>query len=495
MSLFSRSLQQFFILGLLALTGSFALAAEGGPFVFDTQEPQEMTVLSQGTEAFQRRLDMIAGAKKTIDTEYFIYALDEAGRLFSQALIKKAQEGVKVRLLIDYALPGAQLGPYFAAKLKQAGIEVRYYNPSIVLEPLKGQFRSHRKSLIVDETSAMTGGRNIADEYFDLNPKYNYLDRDILVKGTLAKAMRESFDIFWFSDLTEYPKFGEGPKLSDYGLTGDVNIDTLNGKDLARYRQAQLYYQYGMKLATAYITENAEDRRVLDYFKAEGKKHISPTRLCTDSAYVADMPSLDDKSPELYQKIKDELFTAKESIQVESPYFILQLKAALLLEGILDKGVKVSVYTNSLNSTDHVSTTDDFYPRMGPLLQHGMDIYIYRGNSLKNENYYSEKIKNTLWGTHAKTAVIDGKTILVGTFNADPRSVSINAEMAVFCRSNPELAQDILQDFQVRQASSVKLDKDNQPVDGTSKFTSAPLSRVMEYFLLSPLANIFSFLM
>ena len=136
----------------------------------------------------------------------------------SQALVKKAKEGVKVRILVDHGFPIFKLNNYVATELKKYGIEVRYYNTSIILELWKVQFRSHRKLLAVDDKIAVTGSRNIADEYFELSKDYNFLDTDIFINGSVAKKMRESFDAFWDYKISKPAKEVLEPTPKDFQL-------------------------------------------------------------------------------------------------------------------------------------------------------------------------------------------------------------------------------------------------------------------------------------
>ena len=63
------------------------------------------------------------------------------------------------------------------------------------------QYRTHRKILVKDREEAITGGRNIGDDYFDLDEVYNFLDRDVWVKGSGAVAMADSFNAVWESEV------------------------------------------------------------------------------------------------------------------------------------------------------------------------------------------------------------------------------------------------------------------------------------------------------
>src|SRR4029079_499833 len=127
--------------------------------------------------------------------------VDDASRLLTQALIKRAREGVQVRILVDFSAPVFKLKPAYARLLGEAGVKVRYYNTSAIYRIISIQHRSHRKLLIIDEATVMTGGRNVANDYFDLSDHYNFLDSDLEVSGPIVKTVLQSFDVYWKSRL------------------------------------------------------------------------------------------------------------------------------------------------------------------------------------------------------------------------------------------------------------------------------------------------------
>ena len=173
--------------------------------------PHTIAHIDQGAASFQRRLELIASARKSIALEFFIYDVDEASRLLTQALIGKAREGVQVRILVDFSAPVFKLKPAYARLLGQAGVKVRYYNTSALYRLVSIQHRSHRKLLIIDEETVLTGGRNIANDYFDLSDRYNFLDSDLEVSGPIVKTVLQSFDIYWNSRLATEPAADSAP--------------------------------------------------------------------------------------------------------------------------------------------------------------------------------------------------------------------------------------------------------------------------------------------
>ena len=190
-------------------------ASELDPFKVSLESEHQVTLLNYGLGALEARLQMIEKAQKTIDVEYYIYNLDKSGRIISQALIKKAHEGVKVRMLLDYFTAKTQFSPFFAYEMEKNGIEVRYYNVISIFNLSKAQYRNHRKVLLIDGEEVIIGGRNIGDEYFDLREDFNFLDLDLLISGKIVSYITDPFHIIWNAPVTKKIKRPDAPLITD----------------------------------------------------------------------------------------------------------------------------------------------------------------------------------------------------------------------------------------------------------------------------------------
>jgi len=171
-------------------------------------------VLDTGTEALLARAWLADNAQKSIDVQYFIWSTDNIGILAAEALLRAAERGVRVRVIVDDLLIDAPDKSLLALAL-HPNIEIRVYNPKVsVGVPLQTRLlnlftnfrgvnqRMHNKIVVVDGKIAITGGRNMAVEYFDYNHKYNFRDRDVLLLGETVKTIQASFEEFWNSNLT-----------------------------------------------------------------------------------------------------------------------------------------------------------------------------------------------------------------------------------------------------------------------------------------------------
>jgi cardiolipin synthase len=149
-------------LGSLRLLGeqSFSRAA-GAPLV----EGNRIRLLRDATENYPAWLDAIEGAERSISFESYILANDRVGNRFAEALAAAARRGVRVRLLQDWLGARGEAGRGFWRRLREAGVEVRWFNPFRFGAPLAFLRRNHRKSIVVDGRLGFVTGLCIADRW------------------------------------------------------------------------------------------------------------------------------------------------------------------------------------------------------------------------------------------------------------------------------------------------------------------------------------------
>ena len=182
-------------------------------------------MLDTGEEALLARAWLVGHAEKSIEVQYFIWSADNVGILASEALLRAAERGVKVRVIVDDLLIDAP-DKTLLALAKHPNIDIRINNPKHrvgtqlhkriynVVTNFRGlNQRMHDKTLFVDGMVGITGRRNMADEYFSYDHDHNFRDRDALLLGEAVKTMGENFEAFWSSPLaapaeTLYDGFG-----------------------------------------------------------------------------------------------------------------------------------------------------------------------------------------------------------------------------------------------------------------------------------------------
>ncbi|MCM3586201.1 cardiolipin synthase [Mesobacillus maritimus] len=155
-------------------------------------------IFTDGKEKFEQLLKDIASAKHHIHIQYYIIKKDNLGKRIRDALIEKAKEGVKVRVLYD-ELGSRGLSRKFFDELRQVGGEVEVFFPSkFRLINFRLNYRNHRKIVIVDGKTSYIGGFNIGDEYLGLNPRFGYWrDTHLRIHGTSVHAIQTRFILDW----------------------------------------------------------------------------------------------------------------------------------------------------------------------------------------------------------------------------------------------------------------------------------------------------------
>jgi cardiolipin synthase len=155
-------------------------------------------IYHDGQPAYDAKIEAIRSAQQHIHLEYFIFQPDESGRLFLEELIKKARQGVEVRLVYD-AMGSHHLRRRFLQPLIDAGGKTTAFLP---VDPLRKRIqvnlRNHRKILIVDGKVGFTGGLNIGDEYLGKVPRYGFWrDTHLRLQGPMVAALQRVFTEDW----------------------------------------------------------------------------------------------------------------------------------------------------------------------------------------------------------------------------------------------------------------------------------------------------------
>ena len=145
-------------------------------------------------------------SKRSIDLTTFIFEPCHAStQVMMEILAKRSKAGVRVRLLLDEITQSGSEKKNLAAWAVLNGIELRWYHNPLIPNPGQNH-RSHAKFMVVDNDSYISGGRNIADEYFGMYDGPNFVDRDVIVKGASARQATASFEELWNAQLTGEPR-------------------------------------------------------------------------------------------------------------------------------------------------------------------------------------------------------------------------------------------------------------------------------------------------
>ncbi|HEX6088221.1 MAG TPA: phosphatidylserine/phosphatidylglycerophosphate/cardiolipin synthase family protein [Thermoanaerobaculia bacterium] len=369
-------------------------------------------ILDDPRDAAQARVDLIQQADSEIHALYFL-ARNDRITLTALALLRDARRrGVpSVRLIVDanfHRIPKAVL-----AHLRDEGVEVRVYHPFTLRHPSWLFRRMHEKVVVVDRERYITGGRNLAEAYFGMAKKKNYVDRDVYVEGTSAADADRHFETLWSSEHVARLKVHVSKR------------DKASAEDLLDRLLHELSCGNGfVKLDTGN-----------DW--SEGQREVDTVDFLHDPV---------DDGERVGARLAEIIEGAKTSIVIESPYLVPPKQLRQLLEKKLAEGVYVQIVTNSLRSTDGVLPQAGYLKYRRRLARAGIDVREYKGPD----------------PLHAKSAVIDGKIVLVGSYNLDPRSQNLNTE--VICVVEDEaLAQELLESIDVHLQNAWRIHGNGQP--------------------------------
>ena len=181
------------------------LAEEFTPLPFTAGN--EMELLINGQQTYESMLQAISEAQDYILLQSYIINNDGVGNEFKQALIAKAQQGVKINLLYD-KIGSLKLDRTYLKSLRHHGIRVAGFGSTT----RKGNrfqinFRNHRKILIVDGQIAFMGGLNIGDEYLGQNPRFgSWRDTHLKIRGAAVQCLQSVFLRDWYWVTQEIPQ-------------------------------------------------------------------------------------------------------------------------------------------------------------------------------------------------------------------------------------------------------------------------------------------------
>lgn len=401
-------------------------------------------ILETGTESLKYRMSLIQAAEKSIDLQYYTMHDDTSANLLLEALLEAAGRGVRVRFLIDH-ISIKEVGPTLGVLDGVKNIEVRVFNPpytrdqgyiarllSYTRDIGKVFKRMHNKALIADNQFAIMGGRNLGDEYFEAHKDHQFKDTDILAAGPMAARISHSFDNYWNGEDAFPIEYIRRPVYSK------KKIDKLR-KELREQWQKQLQTEDGKKTLQSDIIRELQNKH-LALVWAKGELWADESEKINQAADDAESKPLD-RMQELVTKAKQEFI-------IVSPYFVPKEEGVEWLASLVQRGIKVRVLTNSLASTDVVAVHTGYRKYREELLKKGIELYEFKAIDHKHPR------QRLFGGTapahavlHTKMYVLDRETLLIGSFNLDPRSTSLNTEIAMVIH-HPQLGGEAAQLFE-----------------------------------------------
>lgn len=397
-------------------------------------------LLPDSAGAFAARIQAIRSAETSLDVQYYIVHDGLSTRLLIDELIKAAERGVRVRLLLDDTTTGHN-DFRMATLAAHPNIHVRVFNPlrvgrSNVVTRTLGRLlhlsrqhrRMHNKLMLADNSLAIIGGRNLGDEYFDADRGLNFTDIDLLVAGPAAKQLGTSFDEFWNHPLSApIQQF-----LSEHPSAQALQETQLRLGSFLQAQRKQGSRRY-LHLVSK-LDDGAGDMGPLhDLIWAPGEAMWDDP----DKISASGIP---DESLLLTTRLQPAMDAVSRELTLISAYFVPTEQGVNYLTRLAANGVAIRILTNSLEATDVPVVHGGYAPYRRELLDGGVRLFELRRQPDQRSSYsLTGQSESSL---HSKAAVFDRETVFLGSLNFDPRSVLWNTEVGVLVDST-ELASEV----------------------------------------------------
>jgi putative cardiolipin synthase len=384
--------------------------------------------LPSGVDALVARLVLAEAAERSLDVQYYIWHDDLTGRLFAHALLRAADRGVRVRILLDDV--GTKANDELLLSLDaHPQIEIRLFNPvasrtfrglGMLSDFSRTNRRMHNKAFVADNQRAVLGGRNIGDEYFEAHGDVAFGDLDVLTLGPVVAEVSKAFDLFWNAPMS----------IPVGALTGRLgqaaSLDVLR-EQLAAFAEAQAdsrYVQHARSTVAQSLAAGTDGM-----FWGRGQVVVD------DPAKVTRPP--EDTEGHLLPQLARIGVQLRSELLIVSPYFVPGDAGVAALISLVRKGVRVTVLTNSLAATDVGAVHAGYKKYREPLLEGGVRLYELKPGAIDYARAKDGKrqISGSRASLHAKTFMFDRRAVFIGSLNLDPRSAQLNTEIGVVSES------------------------------------------------------------
>ncbi|HEX3948441.1 MAG TPA: phospholipase D family protein [Steroidobacteraceae bacterium] len=401
-------------------------------------------ILSTGEEAFASLITLADHAERTLDIQYYIIHEDESTRTLLHHVRLAADRGVRVRVLVD-DLNTAGEDRRFMHLSSHANIEVRVFNPftagrfsnwtrfiASATDIRRINHRMHNKLFVADNALAITGGRNLGDAYFTLDPRSNFIDLDVVAAGPIVPALSASFDEFWNSKYA----------IPIATVASSVEAETNSAPPV----EAEI------SASGNWLEHEVEAHKLKLLWVPATVLADQPAKIASEAAPDVEVTIAND--------ISTLMSTADQELIIISPYFVPGTEGVALIRQLISRGVRVRILTNSLASTDSPLVDIGYARYRVPLLKLGVDLREMRPKlGQKRARFHPFRSSNA--SLHAKALVIDQKIVFIGSLNMDERSARNNSELGLII-SSVEIAHEVtglLDDISTDGSYKLQLDQ------------------------------------
>jgi cardiolipin synthase C len=428
--------------------------ANASPQATQRQADSGFRLLMRSDDAFGSRMAMIDAAQKTLDLQYYAIHYDGSTEVLMQRLRDAARRGVRIRILIDDFNAVGRNIEVLRLDL-EPGIEVRMFNPvagargghgrilGSLFDLQRIQQRMHNKVFIADNALAVTGGRNLGDEYFGQGQNSNFLDLDVLAAGRIVRELSSSFDRYWNHELaypvqslltpdekerlrTPFePPPADAPKAA---VTQPASVPTPPAVTPEEQKAAPPSVAAAPQVVPG-AQSVAEDI-------AAGKLQLvwAPSALLVDKPSKIGSDDPEDAQETVVDGLVDLIGQARKDLLIVSPYFVPGERMMQTFMALRQRGVRIRVLTNSLASNDAPLAHVGYARYRVALLKAGVELFEMRSQGETRRRLFGSAPSSRA-SLHSKTFVMDGRLLAVGSMNLDLRSELQNTELGLLIRS------------------------------------------------------------
>jgi putative cardiolipin synthase len=339
-------------------------------------------------------------------------------------------------------------------------IEIRIFNPfayrghSMALRGVEYMFnvsrldyRMHNKLLVVDNAVALLGGRNIGDEYFQIDPEGQFADDDVFAAGPVAQKLSATFDEYWNSPLA-IPAEALSRKQSSHAALREHREESKE----QRPQLKSAGFDYAKRVASGEPFEGIISGRLPLVWAHAQVICDSPDKKQVESGEMVGRL--------MHRPVAKATAAVKSELLMITPYLIPGKEGMNLFKELRQRNVRVRILTSSLESSTVLLAQAGYMHYRVPLLEDGVELYEIR-SLLGNTRGSGQTKAISRYGNyalHAKLFVFDRQSLFIGSMNFDQRSMHLNTEIGLIIDS-PDLAQQIAARFEamVQPANSYKL--------------------------------------
>jgi putative cardiolipin synthase len=401
-------------------------------------------IITVGVDGFLLRAQMIDAAERTLDLQYYIFRGDETGRLLSMALLRAADRGVRVRVLVDDG--DTQAGDEQVLELAaHPGIEVRIFNPfayrghrklrrtvEFLLHKRRLDYRMHNKLIVADNAIALVGGRNVGNQYFQLDPESQFADDDVFAAGPITTQLSATFDDYWNSALA-IPVEALRPEHEHHHAVPAHGAATRARarQDLQQLSTGKIDY-VGLIATGEPYTGLLGGRLPLVWAHAQVVCD-SPDKQKVDRGTLAGIL--------MREPVSRAASEVRSELLLVTPYLVPAKPELRMLSELHARQVRIRILTNSLESAPDLAAHSGYARQRLPLVKTGVELYEVRAQlaNTRGSGQSTAVSRSGNYALHGKMYVFDRERLFMGSMNFDQRSMHINTEIGLIIDS-PELA-------------------------------------------------------